>query len=55
MGVVVYKDNVVVLGGIKRYYSYFDGTLINEVLNDVLMYNVTSQECRKLPSMLEKR
>jgi hypothetical protein len=52
MGVVVYKDNVVVLGGMKR--SFYDMLKI-EALDDVLMYNVTNQECRRLPSMLEKR
>ena len=56
MGVVVYKDNVIVLGGVRRYkvFQNFD-VLQSELLNDVLMYNVTNQQCRKLPSMLEKR
>ncbi len=54
--VVVYKDNVVILGGRKCYYaSTHFASLKCEYLNDVLMYNITSQLCRKLPSMLEKR
>ena len=46
MAVVVYKDSVITLGGCKQYGA---------LCNDVLMYNVTNQQCSKLPSMLEKR
>ena len=57
MAVVVYRDNIVILGGRKRYYAFqsFDAQLRSEYLNDALMYNITNQLCRKLPSMLEKR
>ena len=46
MATVPYKDNVIVIGGQGEN---------NRALNNVLMYNITSQECRKLPSMLESR
>ncbi|XP_028407438.1 uncharacterized protein LOC114530057 [Dendronephthya gigantea] len=46
MAVVAYKDNFIILGGINRSKQY---------LNDVLIYNTTSQQCGRLPSMLEKR
>ncbi len=60
MAVVVYKDNVVILGGQKRFLSDDDDDSIepkssSEYLKDVLMYNITNQQCRRLPSMLEKR
>ena len=42
---VAYKDNIIIIGG-------YDG---KECLNDVIMFNVTTQEYKKLPSMLEKR
>jgi hypothetical protein len=58
MAVVVYKDNIVILGGKKTYrheVSVFEVTLKTQYLNDAFMYNITNQQCRKLPSMLEKR
>jgi hypothetical protein len=62
MAVVVYKDNIVILGGEKTYSAYSNinsllrlPMLKTEYLNDALMYNITKQQCRKLPSMLEKR
>ena len=45
MATVAYKDNIIIIGG-------YDG---KECLNDVVMFNVTTQEYKKLPSMLEKR
>jgi N-acetylneuraminic acid mutarotase len=46
MATVAYKDNIIILGGQNNnQYS----------LNDVLMYNTHSLECKRLPSMLEKR
>ena len=47
MAVVVHNDNIIILGGFKAKDKNF--------CNDVLMYNITSQQCWKLPSMLEKR
>ena len=58
MAVLVYKDNLVILGGTRSYYkdSPAGGKLsMSESLNGVLMYNITNQQCRKMPSMLEKR
>ena len=55
MGVVLYKDNIIILGGEKRRHIYCDLAFKSEILNDAVMYNVTNQQCRKLPSMLEKR
>ena len=46
MAVVVHNDNVIILGGSS------DGRYSR---NDVLMYNITAQECRMLPKMLEYR
>ena len=40
MATVPYKDNVIVIGGKDEY---------NQALNNVLLYNITSQECRSLP------
>jgi hypothetical protein len=48
MAVVVRDDNLIVLGGHKNH----DYT---EICSDVLMYNITKQQCSKLPSMLENR
>ena len=42
---VAYKDNIIIMGG-------YDG---KQWLNDVLMFNVTTHEYKKLPCMLEKR
>ncbi len=56
--VLVYKDNLVILGG-TRSYNLDSPTgarfLKTESLNDVLMYNITEQQCRKMPRMVEKR
>ena len=46
MAVVAHEDNIIILGGEKRY---------REPSNDVLMYSITKQQCSKLPNMLEKR
>jgi hypothetical protein len=46
MTVVVHNNNIIILGGKKGAY---------DVCNDVLMYNITNQQCSRLPSMLEKR
>ena len=45
MATVAYKDNVIILGGESG----------NQVLNDVLIFNVTTHEYKRLPSMIEKR
>ena len=45
MATVAHKDNIIIIGG--RYED--------ESLNDVVMFNVTTHEYKKLPSMLEKR
>ena len=47
---VVYKDNIIILGG--------DSSCVFEYIqpkNDVVMFNIHSLECKRLPSMLEKR
>ncbi|CAB4023727.1 RING finger 151-like [Paramuricea clavata] len=46
MTVVVHNNNIIILGGKKGAY---------DVCDDVLMYNITNQQCSRLPSMLEKR
>ena len=46
MAVVVYKDNLIILGGSS------DG---QNSRNNVLMYNITTQVCHMLPKMLQKR
>ena len=48
MAVVVHNDNIIILGGCK------DG-LQNACSDVILMYNITNQQCSKLPSMLNKR
>ena len=45
MASVAYKDNIIIMGGC-------DG---GQLLNTVVMFNVTTHEYKKLPSMLEKR
>ena len=45
MATVAYKDNIIIIGGCYE----------EESLNDVVMFNVTTHEYKKLPSMLEKR
>ncbi|CAB3977826.1 E3 ubiquitin- ligase PDZRN3 [Paramuricea clavata] len=49
MATVAYKDNIIILGGQNRVPVEWSP------LNDVLMYNIHSLECKRLPSMLEKR
>ena len=46
MATVLYKDNVIVLGGEDQS---------GQPLNSVIMYNITKEESQKLPSMLQKR
>ena len=46
MAVVAHGENVIILGGRKS---------LHEPSSEVLMYNITKQQCSKLPSMLEKR
>ena len=46
MATVAYKDNIIIMGGQDNCSSS---------LNDVLMYNIHTLECKRLPSMLEKR
>ena len=46
MALVVHKDNVIILGGSCGGRN---------CRNDVLMYNITTEECRMLPKMLETR
>ena len=46
MAVVAHGENIIILGGKKGY---------SEQSNEVLMYNITKQQCSRLPSMLEKR
>jgi hypothetical protein len=50
MATVAYKDNIIILGGQNSSDDCCWGAL-----NDVLMYNTHSLECKRLPSMLEKR
>ena len=45
MASVAYKDNIIIMGG-------YDG---KQSLNNVVMFNVTTHEYKKLPSMLDKR
>ena len=46
MAAVVHNDNIIILGGCKP---------CSRLCDDVLMYNITNQQCSKLPSMLEER
>ena len=46
MACVAYKDNIIIIGGEGERRL---------PLNDVMMYNVTTQKYKKLPSMLEQR
>ncbi|CAB3977825.1 TNF receptor-associated factor family DDB_G0272829-like [Paramuricea clavata] len=48
MATVPYKDNIIILGG-------QDGKKDGKSLNDVVIFNVTTHDYKKLPSMLEKR
>ena len=47
MAVVAHRDNIIMLGGNKGRCE--------RTCNDVLMYNITKQQCSRLPSMLEER
>ena len=47
MAVVAHRDNIIMLGGSKGRCE--------RTCNDVLMYNITKQQCSRLPSMLEER
>ena len=47
MAVVAHGDNIIILGGRKGRFE--------RTCNDVFMYNITKQQCSKLPNMLEKR
>ena len=49
MATVAYKDNIIILGGQDNSSSSW------QPLDDVLMYNIHTLECKRLPSMLEKR
>ena len=49
MATVAYKDNIIILGGQNSNSSY------GHPFNDVLMYNIHTLECKRLPSMLKKR
>ncbi len=49
MATVAYKENIIILGGQDENSRDW------RPLNDVLMYNIHSLECKRLPSMLEKR
>ena len=49
MATVAYKDNIIILGGRDSSSSSW------QPLNDVLMYNIHSLECKRLPFMLERR
>ena len=49
MATVAYKDNIIILGGQDDSSSSW------KPLNDVVMYNIHTLECIRLPSMLEKR
>jgi hypothetical protein len=49
MATVAYKENIIILGGQEGVSSPC------LPLNDVLTYNIRSLECKRLPSMLEKR
>jgi hypothetical protein len=53
MATVAYKDNIIILGGLSSPNNIHDSC--TRILNDVLMYNIHSLECKRLPSMLEKR
>ena len=46
MACVVYNDNIIIIGGEDD---------CRRPLNDVTMFNITTQKYKKLPSMLEKR
>ena len=45
MATAAYKDNIILIGGLHG----------GKALDDVVMFNMTNQEYKKLPSLLEKR
>ena len=51
MATVAYKDNIIIIGG----QNASNETHYWHPLNDVLMYNIHSLECKRLPSMLKVR
>ena len=51
MATVAYKDNIIILGG----QNGSNATNYWQPLRDVLMYNIHSLECKRLPSMLKVR
>ena len=52
MATVAYKDNIIILGG-QNFQD--DSRNSWTPLSDVLMYNIHSLECKRLPSMLQGR
>ena len=50
MTTVAYKDNIIILGG-RNSTDYKEW----DAFNNVLMYNIHTLECKRLPPMLEKR
>ena len=54
MATVAYKDNIIIIGGQVPYSSSYPSPF-KQPLNDVIMYNIHSQECKRLPSMLGGR
>ena len=56
MATVAYKDNIIILGGQSSKDDFFSGNNVSWCpLRDVLMYNIHSLECKRLPSMLQPR
>ena len=53
MATVAYKENIIILGGQTGAHGYSSENW--RPLNDVLMYNIHSLECKRLPSMLKER
>ena len=54
MATVTYKDTIVILGG-QNSPDTDRGEVNWHPLNDVLMYNIHTLECKRLPSMLQGR
>ena len=56
MATVAYKDNIIILGGQSSKDDFLSGSNVSwHPLSDVLMYNIHSLECKRLPSMLQPR
>ena len=56
MATVAYKDTIVILGGQNLPDDYTGRSDVSwHPLNDVLMYNIHTLECKRLPSMLQGR